>query len=90
LWVFSSGPVGDPADADPAWNEPSATIAKAQRLGARGHAVFGGSLPAEPHGLMQRSMAEKLPAEFRDRRDWDEIETWAAAIAAELRAGVPA
>jgi menaquinone-dependent protoporphyrinogen oxidase len=90
FWVFSSGPVGDPADDNAAWNEPSGTIAKAERLGARGHVVFGGSVPAVPHGVMQRSMVEHTPEEFRDRRDWDEIRAWADGIAAELRAGMPA
>jgi menaquinone-dependent protoporphyrinogen oxidase len=90
FWVFSSGPVGDPADDDTAWNEPSATIAKAERLGVRGHVVFGGSLPAEPHGVVQRSMANNMPEEFRDRRDWDEIRAWADGIAAELRTRVTA
>ena len=42
LWVFSSGPVGDPAKDNPAWLEPGRTIAEAERLGARDHVVFGG------------------------------------------------
>ena len=90
FWVFSSGPVGDPANDDPAWTEPAATIAAAQRLGARDHAVFGGSMPAEPRGMMRRSMAKNTPPEYRDRRDWDEIRAWATAIAAELGATVRA
>jgi menaquinone-dependent protoporphyrinogen oxidase len=86
FWVFSSGPVGDPANDNAAWAEPAGTIAEAQRLGARGHAVFGGSVPTEPHGMAQRSMLKNTPLEYRDRRDWDEIRTWAAGIAAELGA----
>ena len=73
LWVFSSGPVGDPAKDNPVWLEPRRTIAEAQRLGARSHVVFGGYLDSS-----------SVPAEYRDRRDWDEIRTWAALIAAEL------
>jgi len=73
LWVFSSGPVGDPANDNAAWLEPGRTIAAAERLGARGHVVFGGV-----------SKASSIPAEFRDRRDWDEIRAWARGIAAEL------
>jgi menaquinone-dependent protoporphyrinogen oxidase len=42
FWVFSSGPVGDPAKDNPAWLEPPRTIAAAERLGAREHIVFGG------------------------------------------------
>ena len=85
FWVFSSGPTGPPENDDPAWLEPRRTIARARRLGARGHVVFGGRVPADPHGPVQRGMVENCPPEYRDRRDWDEIRGWATAIAAELR-----
>jgi menaquinone-dependent protoporphyrinogen oxidase len=45
-------------------------------------------VPTEPHGMMQRSMAQNTPPEYRDRREWDAIRAWATSIAAEL--GVPA
>jgi menaquinone-dependent protoporphyrinogen oxidase len=86
LWVFSSGPTGDPARDNPAWTEPHRTIEKAQGLGARDHVVFGGRVPAEPHGFAERGMAENTPPEWRDRRDWDAIRAWARGIAAELDA----
>lgn len=85
LWVFSSGPTGDPARDNPAWTEPGHTIKLVEKLGAREHVVFGGSMPDEPHGRVERSMIEGTPPEFRDRRNWDEIRAWAARIAAELR-----
>jgi len=87
LWIFSSGPTGDPSRDNPAWTEPKRTIEKAERLGARDHVVFGGRVPAEPHGFAERGMAESTPPEWRDRRDWDEIRAWARGIADELRAG---
>jgi menaquinone-dependent protoporphyrinogen oxidase len=77
LWIFSSGPVGDPAKDNAAWLEPRHVIERAQELGLRGHVVFGGSMSSG-------AMAKNMPAEFRDRRDWDEIRAWARAIAAEL------
>ena len=83
FWVFSSGPTGDPAEDDAAWEEPRRTIAKAEKLGARDHVVFGGRISPES-GRMAKAMAENTPEEFRDRRDWDEIRAWAAGIAAEL------
>jgi menaquinone-dependent protoporphyrinogen oxidase len=88
FWVFSSGPVGDPANDDAAWLEPASTIALAESLGARGHMVFGGCVPAEPEGFMQRSMAKNTPPAYRDRRNWGEIRAWAATIAAQI--AVPA
>jgi menaquinone-dependent protoporphyrinogen oxidase len=86
LWVFSSGPTGDPARDNPAWTEPGHTIKLVEQLGAREHVVFGGSMPAEPHGRVEQSMVDGTPPEFRDRRDWDEIRAWTARIAAELHA----
>lgn len=89
LWVFSSGPVGDPDQAEnPEWNEPPRIVKAVENLGAREHVVFGGRLPADPHGPIEKAMVTGVPAEFRDRRDWDEIRAWAAGIASELRAGV--
>jgi menaquinone-dependent protoporphyrinogen oxidase len=73
LWVFSSGPIGDPAKDNPAWLEPGRTIAQVEALGARGHVIFGG-----------RSEVVSIPPEFRDRRDWDGIRAWALEIGAEL------
>ena len=87
FWVFSSGPVGDPAEEDEKsaeWVEPRRTIAKVEELGARGHVVFGGRVPKEPKGMVEKAMAKNIPAEFQDRRDWDEIRAWARRIAAEL------
>jgi menaquinone-dependent protoporphyrinogen oxidase len=86
FWVFSSGPVGDPADDDPAFMEPKRIMAKAEELGVREHVVFGGSVASEPHGFVEKSMAAGVPEEFHDRRDWDEIRAWASGIAAGLGA----
>jgi len=85
-WVFSSGPTGDPSKDNPAWAEPAGTIRKAEHLGAREHVVFGGSMPQEPHGRIERSMVESTPPKWRDRRDWNEIRAWARSIAAQLPA----
>jgi menaquinone-dependent protoporphyrinogen oxidase len=85
FWVFSSGPTGDPAEDDVAWQEPKRTIAKAEKLGARDHVVFGGRVSTEG-GRMERAMAEGTPEEYRDRREWGEIRAWAAGIAAQLGA----
>ena len=89
FWIFSSGPVGDPAKDNPSWTEPPRVVEKARRLGARDHLVFGGCVPAEPRGFVERSTVENTPPQYRDRRDWGEIRAWAAAIAAELRPAAP-
>jgi menaquinone-dependent protoporphyrinogen oxidase len=84
FWVFSSGPVGDPADDNPGWMESPKFIAKLEEMGVRDHVVFGGSVPREPQGFMETAMVEGTPEEFRDRRDWDQIRAWAEGVAGEL------
>jgi len=84
FWVFSSGPVGDPAADDPDWLEPPKVVEKVEEMGGRGHVVFGGRVPAEPKGMMERAMAEGTPKEYRDRRNWGQIRAWAKQVASEL------
>ena len=86
FWVFSSGPVGDPEQRDAEWEEPAKVIALAEQLGVRGHVVFGGSIPDEPKGFIQKALARETPEEFRDLRDWDEIRSWAATVAQAIQA----
>jgi len=86
FWVFSSGPVGDPAKDNPEWNEPPKIAETVEELGGREHVVFGGRLPAEPQGFMEKAMVEGTPREFRDRRDWGQIRDWSHQIAAQLSA----
>jgi menaquinone-dependent protoporphyrinogen oxidase len=84
FWVFSSGPVGDPAEDNPEWAEPPKLAEKVEEMGGRGHAVFGGCLPTEPRGMVERAMVEGVPREYRDRRDWGEIRAWAKQVASSL------
>lgn len=84
FWVFSSGPVGDPAQDDRAWIEPPKLAQKVEDLGGREHVVFGGCVPAEPQGFMEKAMVEGVPREYRDRRNWDEIRAWAKQVASTL------
>jgi menaquinone-dependent protoporphyrinogen oxidase len=84
FWVFSSGPVGDPAKDNSEWTEPPKIAAKVEELGGRGHVIFGGRLPAEPKNFMEKAMVEGTPRDFRDRRDWTLIREWARTIANAL------
>ena len=91
FWVFSSGPVGDPSKTpDPSWLEPPRIIGRAEQLGVRDHVVFGGRVPAEPQGPIERSMLNNTPEHYRDRRDWAEIRAWAGRIASEPHTLAPA
>jgi menaquinone-dependent protoporphyrinogen oxidase len=82
VWIFSSGPCGN--NPDPSWSEPSNVVSLAEKLGARGHVIFGGRLPVEPSNFMERAMVNDCPPDLRDLRDWEEIRAWAAGIAAAL------
>lgn len=84
FWVFSSGPVGDPAEDNPDWIEPPKVVEKVEELGGRDHVVFGGRVPAEPRGMMEKAMADGIPEQYRDRRDWAQIRRWTHEIAVEL------
>jgi menaquinone-dependent protoporphyrinogen oxidase len=87
FWLFSSGPCGE--KADPAWSEPPRLIKEAERLGVRDHVVFGGRLPLEPSGFIEKAMVRDTPPEFADQRDWDEIRAWATGIFAALADDAP-
>ena len=79
FWVFSSGPVGHPPKATEAavrWAEPPQMMKEAEELGVRDHVVFGGRLPANPRGPIERAMVKNTPPEFHDMRDWSEISSW--------------
>jgi menaquinone-dependent protoporphyrinogen oxidase len=91
VWVFSSGPVGDPDEPqDASWLEPPRIVKSVEKLGVREHVVFGGRVPTDPRGPIEKAMVAGTPPEFRDRRDWGEIRAWATGIASQLHAGAPA
>ncbi|HYI19121.1 MAG TPA: flavodoxin domain-containing protein [Solirubrobacteraceae bacterium] len=83
FWIFSSGPFGK--EPDLSWSEPPRVVEKAQQLGVRDHVIFGGRLPVEPSGFMERALVRDTPPEYADLRHWSEIRAWASRIAASLR-----
>lgn len=79
LWLFSSGPVG------PKSLPEAADIAEFRKLlNVRGHATFDGALDAQKLSLSERMMVKAVRAPYGDYRKWEEIDAWAAAIAASL------
>ena len=85
VWLFSSGPIGNPPR--PA-GDPLEIGELMATLHARDHRVFAGKLEKEGLGLAERAIVAAVRAEAGDFRPWAEIDAWAAGIAAELRAGV--
>ena len=86
LWLFSSGPVGEPLA--PA-QEASDVTALAESLGARGTRTFAGRLRNAELGFGERSAVRLVHAAEADYREWDEIRSWAADIARTLGAMQP-
>ncbi|HET6950468.1 MAG TPA: flavodoxin domain-containing protein [Acidimicrobiales bacterium] len=82
VWMFSSGPLGDDVQ-QPDTPPVSQVAALARRVHARGHATFGGCLPADARGVAARKLARTLAGDWRDP---DQVARWAASVARELRA----
>ena len=82
VWLFSSGPVGSPAN--PA--EGPAVSKLMEQTGALGHRVFAGKLDKAELGRLERTMVHAVRAPMGDYRDWDDIAAWAARIAEGLSA----
>jgi menaquinone-dependent protoporphyrinogen oxidase len=86
VWLFSSGPVGDPArwltqkmGVDPV------DLPKIRAVtGAREHRMFGGKLDPKTLPLGQRMGLALVRGMRGDFRDWDAVRGWAAGIADSL------
>lgn len=78
VWLFSSGPLGDPAK--PEGDPPDATTI-VERLGPRGHRVFAGRLRREDLNLAERAVVRGVKAPHGDFRDWQAIANWSKEIA---------
>jgi len=81
VWLFSSGPLGDPAKPT---EEPADVVALSEATHAREHRVFAGSLWKEDLGIAERAMVAAVRAPEGDFRPWPEIDEWAGTIASEL------
>jgi menaquinone-dependent protoporphyrinogen oxidase len=81
VWLFSSGPLDRSAeDRD---IPPVRGVTRiAARIGANGHATFGGRLTNDPGGRMATAMAKKSAGDYRNRED---ITAWGRSIAEALQ-----
>jgi len=83
VWVFSSGPVGDPPTPPEEAREGSEL---AGLVHARAHRTLVGRLDASKLGLGERAVTRLIGASTEDRRDWEAIGRFADEIADELTA----
>jgi len=84
-YFFSSGPLDDSAALNDLAPVPGAK-ALMERVGARGHATFGGRLSPDAKGLPASAMAKTLSGDWRDPA---QARAWALQIAQDLM-GEPA
>lgn len=81
VWLFSSGPIGDPAGPH---EDPADVGVLSDSVGARGHRLFAGRLDTHGLGLGERALTAAVRAPQGDFRDWPTIRVWAGAVGDEL------
>jgi len=88
LWLFSSGPVGDPSRklVRSMGQDPAGLPRLLAATHARGHQMFAGKLDHRNLGFAQRVSLRLLRGLEGDFRDWTAIREWAADIAGQLAA----
>lgn len=82
VWLFSSGPIGDPPR--PAGDDAVASAPLVEATGAREHRIFAGRLDKSLLSFGERAIVLAFRAAEGDFRDWGEIEAWAGDIADAL------
>ena len=81
VWLFSSGPIGDPPS--PA-EEPEDVAELAELICARGHQIFAGRIDRKQLGLGEKVIMTAIRAPEGDFRPWTDVRTWAEQIARDL------
>jgi len=84
VWLFSSGPVGDPPKPQEIPADVEQVVAA---TGAFEHHVFAGRIEKAALSLPERAVVKALRVPEGDDRNWNEIERWATAIADSISSG---
>lgn len=87
VWLFSSGPIGDPPKPR---EDPDDIAEMIEAAHAREHRVFAGKVDTAALGLGERVILKAVRAPEGDFRPWDDVREWARGIAAALGEGRPA
>ena len=81
VWLFSSGPIGDPPKPD----KDSIHVENiVEATGAREHRVFAGRIEHSELGFVERAMVKAVHATDGDYRDWGAVRDWTIEIADAL------
>jgi menaquinone-dependent protoporphyrinogen oxidase len=88
VWLFSSGPVGDPSRklVQQMGADPVDMPAVLKASGATEHKMFPGKLDRHDVRGLQRAAFLFFPGIEGDFRDWQPIREWAGSIADQLQA----
>lgn len=81
VWLFSSGPVGDPPKPE---TDPVEVAELGSLTRARGHQLLAGLLDKSRLGFAEKAIVAALRIPYGDFRSWDVISRWAGEIAADL------
>jgi len=81
VWLFSSGPIGDPPKPDA---DPIDVAAISDETHAREHRVLAGRLDKKRLTFGEKAIALAVHASEGDFRDWTAIREWAMEIADDL------
>jgi menaquinone-dependent protoporphyrinogen oxidase len=82
VWLFSSGPIGDPPKPE---DDPVDAAAMVSATAAREHVIFAGRLDKAKLGFAEKAITMALRAPYGDYRQWDLIRSWASGIALTLQ-----
>lgn len=81
VWLFSSGPLGDPPFPE---EDPTDALRVIETTQAVEHHVFAGRLERSDLSFGERAIVAAVRAPDGDFRDWEEIESWAESIATHI------
>ena len=81
VWLFSSGPLGETAEAAGDLEPVRQVVHLMAAVGARGHATFGGRLAPDAKGFLAGAMAKKMSGDWRDQ---EQVRAWVDEITAEV------
>jgi menaquinone-dependent protoporphyrinogen oxidase len=82
VWLFSSGPLGDPAKPD---HDPEDVELLLKQTHAVGHRVFAGKIDKRQLGIAEKAIFAVVRAPEGDFRPWPAITEWASDIANTMR-----
>lgn len=82
VWLFSSGPLGEPSK--PA-EDPADIASLRERTHAVDHRLFAGKLQRHELGMAERAIVAVVRAPDGDYRPWEEVMEWASGIARTMK-----